>query len=100
MPIDLIIICVLIILTILVFRKFSSIFYSIVIIDLFFRIIEYLVNKLPGMNEIDNIMPDSIPAILAKYTEGVLYDILEWIYVGVYAVFLVYIIIYFIHKRK
>ena len=100
MPIDLIIICVLIILTILVFRKFSSIIYSIVIIDLFFRIIEYLVNKLPGMNEIDNIMPDSIPAILAKYTEGVLYDILEWIYVGVYAVFLVYIIIYFIHKRK
>lgn len=100
MPIDLIIICVLIILTILVFRKFSSIIYSIVIIDLFFRIIDYIVNKLPGMNEIDNIMPDSIPAILAKYTEGVLYDILEWIYVGVYAVFLVYIIIYFIHKRK
>ena len=100
MPIDLIIICVLIILTILVFRKFSSIIYSIVIIYLFFRIIDYIVNKLPGMNEIDNIMPDSIPAILAKYTEGVLYDILEWIYVGVYAVFLLYIIIYFIHKRK
>jgi hypothetical protein len=52
------------------------------------------------MTEIDNIMPDSIPTVMAKYTNGALYDVLEWIYVGVYAVFLGYIIVYFIHKKK
>ena len=100
MPIDLIIVLVLLILVIFIFRKFSSIIYSIVIIDLFFRIVDYIVSKLPGMSEIDNILPDSIPSIMAKYTSGALYDVLEWIYVGVYAVFLGYIIVYFIHKRK
>ena len=100
MPIDLIIIVILLILVAFVFRKFSSFIYSIVIIDLFFRIVDYIVDKLPGMTEIDNFLPDSIPTILAKYTNGTLYDILEWIYVGVYAVFLGYIIVYFLKKRK
>lgn len=100
MPIDLIIIVVLLLLVIFIFRRFSSFIYSIVIIDLFFRIVDYIVDKLPGMTEIDNYLPDSIPAVMAKYTNGALYDILEWIYVGVYAVFLGYIIVYFIHKKK
>lgn len=100
MPIDLIIIIILLILVAFVFRKFSSFIYSIVIIDLFFRIVDYIVDKLPGMTEIDNFLPDSIPTILAKYTNGTLYDVLEWIYVGVYAIFLGYIIVYFVKKRK
>ncbi len=100
MPIDLIIIIILLILVAFVFRKFSSFIYSIVIIDLFFRIVDYIVDKLPGMTEIDNFLPDSIPTILAKYTNGTLYDVLEWIYVGVYAIFLGYIVVYFVKKRK
>ena len=100
MPIDLIVILILLILVVFIYRKVSSIIYSIVIIDLFFRIVDYVISHLPGMSELDNYLPDSIPAVMAKYTNGVLYDILEWVYVGVYAVFLVYTIIYFSHKRK
>ncbi|MBR4672492.1 MAG: hypothetical protein IKO78_04740 [Bacilli bacterium] len=100
MPIDLIIILILLILVVFIYRKFSSFIYSIVIIDLFFRIVDYVISRLPGMSELDNYLPDSIPGVMAKYTESTLYDILEWIYVGIYAIFLGYIIVYFIHKRK
>lgn len=100
MPVDLIIVVVLLILVIFIFRQFSSIIYSIVMIDLFFRIVDYIVDKFPGMSELDRALPDSIPTIMAKYTNGVLYDVLEWIYVGIYAIFLGYITIYFLKKKK
>ena len=96
MPIDGIIILVLLGLVIFVFRKFSSFVYSVVIIDLFFRIVDYVLIKF----KVDNILPKSIPAMMTKYINGTLYDFLEWVYVGIYAIFLGYIIIYFVNKRK
>lgn len=96
MPIDAIIILVLLALVIFVFRKFSSFIYSVVIIDLFLRIVNYVLAHL----KVNNVLPSDIPAIMTKYINGTLYDFLEWVYVGVYAIFLVYIVIYFINKKK
>ena len=96
MPIDGIIILVLLGLVIFVFRKFSSFIYSVVIIDLFFRIVGYVLIKF----KVDNILPGSIPSMMDRYIDGTLYDFLEWVYVGIYAIFLVYIVLYFINKRK
>ncbi len=100
MPIDIIIILALLVLVVFFYRKFSSFIYSVVIIDLFLRIVAYIFSHVPGLDKIDTHLPWNIPMMLDKYTDGILYDILEWIYVGIYAIFLVYIIIYFTHKRK
>ncbi len=99
MYIDLIIIILLLILVIFVFRKFSSFVYAIAIIDIFLRIIDFLSIKVP-LKELGNIFPSNIPAILDKYMDGALYEIFLWIYVIIYICFLVYITIYFIHKKK
>jgi hypothetical protein len=99
MYIDLIIVILLLILVICVFRKFSSFVYAVAIIDIFLRIMCYLKVKVP-LKELGNIFPENIPHILSKYTKDIVYDILEWIYVFIIVCFLVYIIIYFIHKKK
>ena len=99
MYIDLIIVELLLLLVIFVFRKFSSFVYAIAIIDIFLRIMCYLKVKVP-LKELGKIFPENIPHILSKYTNDIVYDILEWAYVFIMVCFLVYIITYFIHKKK
>ena len=98
MYIDLIIVIVLLLLSIFVFKKFSSFVYALAIIDIFLRIVDFLREKIP-LKEL-NIFPSNIPSILDKYTDGMLLDVLLWVYVFIYACFLVYITLYFIKKRK
>ena len=99
MYIDLIIVIVLLLLVIFVFRRFSSFVYAVAIIDIFLRIMCYLKYKIP-LKELGNIFPENIPHILDKYTNDIVYDILEWTYVFIMGCFLVYSVIYFIHKKK
>lgn len=99
MYIDLIILIVLLVAVIVVFRRFSSFVYAMAIVDIFLRIMYFLRIKVP-LKELENIFPSDIPDILAKYTSDILLDILLWAYVALYACFLVYIINYFIHKKK
>lgn len=99
MYIDLIVVVVLLLLVIFVFRKFSSFVYGVAIIDIFLRIMDFLRVKVP-LKELGNIFPNNVPAILDKYTDGILLDVLLWIYVFIYTCFLVYITSYFIHKKK
>ncbi len=99
MYIDLIILIILLVAVIVVFRRFSSFVYAMAIVDIFLRIMYFLRIKVP-LKELANIFPADIPEILDKYTDGVLLDILLWIYVFIYTCFLVYIINYFIHKKK
>ena len=98
MYIDLIIVIVLLLLSIFVFKKFSSFVYALAIIDIFLRIVDFLRVKIP-LKEL-NIFPSNVPSILDKYTDGMLLDVLLWVYVFIYACFLVYITLYFIKKRK
>lgn len=98
MYIDLIIVIVLLLLSIFVFKKFSSFVYALAIIDIFLRIVDFLREEIP-LKEL-NIFPSNIPSILDKYTDGMLLDVLLWVYVFIYACFLVYITLYFIKKRK
>ncbi len=99
MYIDLAIVIVLLLVVLFVFRKFSSFVYAFAIIDIFLRIVFYLRIKVP-LKELGKIFPENIPAIFAKYTDDIVYDILEWSYVFIMTCFLVYSIIYFIHKKK
>lgn len=99
MYIDLILLIVLLVIVIFVFRKFSSFVYGVAIIDVFLRIMGFLVIRIP-LNDLKGSLPTDIPAIFAKYAKGDFYTILLWLYVFIYTCFLFYTVQYFIKKRK
>ena len=103
MYIDLIVLLVLLIVVIFVFKRFSSFVYSLAIIDIFLRIVTFIRDNVP-VPELKALLakyfPESVPYILGRYTGGIIYTILMWIYVFFYICFLVYITKYFIKKRK
>ena len=102
MYIDVIVVLILLGIVIFWFRRFSSFVYSVAIIDIFLRILTFIRdNSVPELKSlISKYFPESIPSIIARYSDGIFYTILMWIYVAIFTVFLVYIIKYFIKKRK
>lgn len=102
MYIDLIIVLVLLIAVIFFFRRFSSVVYFIAIVDIFLRILTFLKNNtVPELKAlIGKYFPESVASIIGKYSSGLAYTLLIWAYVIIMAIFLGYIVIYFINKRK
>ncbi len=83
-------------------RTFSGFVYSVGMVDIFLRILAFLKVQLLGGEVyafVNRWFPESIPAIISKYTNGVLETVLFWIYVGIMIVFEVYIIKAFFNKR-
>jgi len=103
MYIDLLVLIILLIVVVFVFKRFSSFVYSVAIIDIFLRIVTFIRDNVP-VPELKTLLgkyfPESIPYILDRYTNGIIFSLLMWIYVFFYICFLVYITKYFIKKRK
>ena len=93
MDFDVFLLVILIVAGICFFRVFESSVYFIASLDIFFRILTFVKNNL-GVEEISNFIskyfPESIPSVINKYTDGILSDILMWIYALMFAVFLFY----------
>lgn len=100
---DLIVIIVLIIAVVLFFRKFNSFVYFIAILDMLLRILTFIKNNI-GLSEISNLIgryiPSSIPALIDKYTNGIVYTIVIWAFVIIMIIFLGYTIRIFWKKKK
>lgn len=102
MYIDLIIILVLIIISFCWFRSFSKTVYAVAMIDIFLRLITYISANIgiPGFHSwVKSIFPGSIPALFARYMNGILLTIFVWIYVALMVVFLFYVTRTFIRKK-
>ena len=103
MYIDLIVVLVLIGVVIYLFRRFDSFVYLIAIIDIALRILTFLKYNLglPDVSALINkYIPESIPSLISKYASGTFETILIWIYLLIMVIFEIYIIKYFIKKRK
>lgn len=100
---ELIIIALLIILTVVFFRRFSNVVYVICIIDIFLRILNRL-DILLGVPEYSNLVNkyfhDSMLDIIDSYSSGIIYTIFSWILLGIYIVFLFYVTRTFFRKKK
>ena len=100
---DLIVIALLIICTIVFFRRFSNVVYVICIIDIFLRILNKL-DVLLGVPEYSNLVNkyfhNSMQNIINSYSSGIINTIFSWILLGIYVVFLFYIIRTFFRKKK
>jgi len=95
MEFDVVLLIILIVAGICYFRRLDSSVYFIASVDIFFRILTFIKNNL-GVEEISTFIskyfPESIPGVIYKYTDGILSDVLVWIYVIMFGVFLFYTI--------
>lgn len=83
-------------------RTFSGFIYSIASVDIFLRIMTFFKNNIPDKdiaNIINKYFPESIISIIDKYTDGVLMQVLVWIYVIIMCIFLFYTIRTLIRKK-
>ena len=103
MYLDLIIIVLLLLAVFVYFRRWSNFVYAVAMIDIFLRILAFLRDNVPVpefKNLLSKYFASSIPAIFAKYTNGVFYTILMWILVIIYICFLYYVFLTFKKRRK
>ena len=100
---DLIVVILLIVLTIIFFRRFSNIVYVICIIDIFLRILNRI-DMLLGIREFSNFVNkyfhNSLLDIIDSYSSGIIYTILSWVLLFIYVVFLFYVTKTFFRKKK
>lgn len=98
---DLLIIIVLVIIVLAVFKDWRLIIYTIGTLEVFFRLIHHIGDKLNliSINPfVDKYIPTSLYNVLAKYTSGVIYDILSWVLIIIFIMFLVYLVKYIIRR--
>lgn len=99
---DLVIFLVLLALIVFIFKSFSSFIYFVAMSDIFLRILTFIKNNcnVPELYALINkYIPESVPAIIDKYTNGVIYTVIMWIYVIIFCIFLFYTVRIFIKKR-
>ncbi|MDD2435719.1 MAG: hypothetical protein PHO63_05675 [Bacilli bacterium] len=92
---DIIIIMALIGFVVFFFKRFVNVIYLIPAIDILLRIIDVIKTSISDPETIAFLtkwFPDSIPAILDKYTGGIIYDVLFIIYIVIYIIFEYYLI--------
>ena len=83
-------------------RTFSGFIYSVAVVDIFLRLLAYLKIRLftgDVANFFIKYFPNSIPAIIEKYTSSTLENVLIWIYIGIMIIFECYVIRTFFHKK-
>lgn len=102
MYLDLVIVLVLIIIAFCWFRRFSKMVYAVAIIDIFFRLLNYISANIgiPGFHAwAKRFFPESIPGLLSDYMNGTLLTVFIWIYVVIMVIFLFYVTRTFIRKK-
>ena len=105
MYIDLIIFLILIVLTLIFYKrkKVQGLIFLIVIYDIILRVLTFINSNIP-VKSISNIVSKYISSgvlnMIYKYTEGTVELVLSWIFVGVLICFLYFAIAIFVKKKK
>lgn len=103
MYIDLIVLILFFVIVIFYSRKFQTYIFGFSMTDIFFRVLDFLKNNVPisGIKgELSKYVPESIPSMIYKYTDGTISTALIWAYVSIMIVFLYFIIKIFIKRKK
>lgn len=103
MDIILIILVVAIIIVGIFFKDFKSVVYFLGIIDIFFRLLHKLIeliNVKQITSFINTYIPQSLEMIINNYSSGILNTVLIWILFLLYIYFEIYLIKYWIKKKK
>ena len=101
MTIELLIFIIALAAIIFFFKNFNACVYFIVMVDIFLRIVTYLIQnylRADAFSFLDS-MPSSVLEILNGFSVGLLNEILDIIYIIIYIIFEVLLVRFFI-KRK
>lgn len=101
MSIPMIVFIVALILVVVFFKDFHAFVYSVVVIDIFLRVVTYLkmyIIKDTAFSFL-NAVPADVPSIIKSIDMGAFTDVLMFVYVVVYIVFEVFLINKFVHKK-
>ena len=96
----LIILVVILIIILVIFRDLRSFLYAFAISDIILRIIDFVCTQIEEANELLGKLPDSIAAMISSESSGTLETILLWVYVGLYVLFLSYLIPSFFRRKR
>ena len=99
-----IIILIILILVLLFKRTFSSAIYAIVIVDIFLRLVDFLMSYINIKGDVGSFLngiPSSLDAVIRNSLSnaGIFMDIMLWVLFVVYVIFLYYIFANFMKKR-
>ena len=103
MDIVLILLVVAIIIVGLFFKDFKSVVYFLGIIDITFRLFHKLIEliQIKFLTEfVTNYIPSSLESVINHYSTGILNTILIWVLFLLYLYFLIYLIKYWLKKKK
>ncbi len=103
MDVVLILLVVAIIIVGLFFKDFKSVVYFLGIIDITFRLFHKLIEliKISALTEfVTKYIPSSLESVINHYSTGILNTILIWILFLLYIYFLIYLIKYWVKKKK
>jgi len=99
---DLVILIVLIVIVVCAYKDIKFVTYLLGILEIFFRIMHYLGDNLPIIRinpVVDVYFPTSLFSVINKYTSGIINDLLSWILVICFIIFLSYLVKYFFKKK-
>lgn len=99
---DAIILIILLVVVCFYFRSFYKIVHAVAIIDIFLRIFYYIIHnvEINGISEyVEKYLPRSIPDIIETYTDGLICNLLVWLYVILMGIFLFYTIKHFLKSK-
>lgn len=103
MYIDLVVLIILILIVVMFFKRFDSFVYFIAIIDIFLRILTFIKNNI-GLPDVAALIgkyfPESLFAVIDKYTSGIVTTIINWVFVFIMMIFLSYVTKFFLKKKK
>ncbi len=103
MDVVLIILVILIIVVGIFFKDFKSVVYFMGIVDIFFRLLHKLISLIDVkvINDFVRMyIPSSLEAIIDNYSTGILNTVLIWVLFLIYVCFLVYLVKYWVKKKK
>lgn len=101
--IDLVVLIVLLVFVIIYSKRFQTYIFGFGMIDIIFRILNVVRGYIPikGVTTfIDTYIPSSIPAVIDKYTDGVLCMCITFVYVAIMIVFLYFIVKIFLKRKR
>lgn len=101
MTIPVIVLIIILILIIVFFKDFNAFIYSLVMIDIFLRIVTYLKTYIIKDSAFGffSFVPESIPAIINSFDLGIFADVVMFLYVVVYMIFLGLLFSKFVNRK-
>ncbi len=99
---DLAVLIVLMAAVIFFFKRFDSFIYFIAVVDIFLRVLAFIKTHVPVPELqalIGRYFPESIPAIINKYTSGIINTVFIWVYAIIFMIFLFYTARIFFRKK-